>query len=45
MRMIMVNPKLDCEDISENTLDCALYSQICMVNMGFRPTREGLTEK
>ena len=40
MRTIVMNPILDSEDISEDTLDYALYSQICHVNLGFGPTRE-----
>ncbi|TQS80488.1 MAG: hypothetical protein A3205_07065 [Methanomassiliicoccales archaeon Mx-03] len=35
MRTIIVNPKLDTEDISENALDYALYTQVCRVNLGF----------
>ena len=45
MKTIIVNPKLDTEEISENALDYALYSQICMVNMGFGTTREGIAER
>ena len=35
MRTVLVNPKLDNEDIPENALDYALYTQICHVNLGF----------
>ncbi len=45
MKTIIVNPKLDSEDISENAQDYALYSQICMVNTGFGTTREGIAER
>ena len=40
MKTIIVNPKLDTEDISENALDFALYTQICRVNLGFGNNRE-----
>ena len=40
MKTIFINPELDSEDFSENTLDYALYTQICHVNLGFGPTRE-----
>ena len=45
MRTIVMNPALDSEDVSENTPDYSLYSQICHVNLGFRPTREDAAEK
>ena len=35
MKTIIVNPKLDTREISENALDYALYTQICRVNLGF----------
>lgn len=35
MKTIIINPKLDTQNISENTLDYALYTQICRVNLGF----------
>lgn len=40
MKTIIVNPKLDSEDISENALDYALYTQVCRVNLGFDGDRE-----
>lgn len=40
MKTVLMNPKLDTEDSSENALDYALHPQICHVNLGFRPTRE-----
>ena len=40
MKTVLMNPKLDTEDVSENVLDYALYSQICHVNLGFGPTME-----
>ena len=40
MRTIVMNPVLDSEEISEDALDYALYSQICHVSLGFGPTRE-----
>ncbi len=45
MKTIIVNPKLDSEDISENALDFALYTQICHVNIGFNSSREGEAER
>lgn len=39
MKTIIVNPKLDTKDISENAIDYALYSQICHVNLGFGSDR------
>ena len=45
MRTIVMNPALDSEDVSEETLDYALYSQICHVNLGFGPTREDDAER
>ena len=45
MKTVLMNPKLDTEDISENALDYALYSQICHVNLGFGPTREDESER
>ena len=40
-----MNPALDSEDVSEDALDYALYSQICHVNLGFGPTRENDAER
>lgn len=40
MKTIIVNPKLDTEDISENALDYALYTQVCRVNIGFGNNRD-----
>ncbi len=40
MKTIIVNPKLDTEDISENALDFALYTQVCRVNLGFSGDKE-----
>ena len=45
MRTVVMNPALDSEDIPEDTLDYALYSQICHVNLGFGPTRENDAER
>ena len=45
MRTIVMNPALDSEDITEEALDYALYSQICHVNLGFGPTREDDAER
>ena len=45
MRTIVMNPALDLEDVPEEALDYALYSQICHVNLGFGPTREDDAEK
>ena len=45
MRTIVMNQVLDSEDVSEETLDYALYSQISRVNLGFRPTREDDAER
>ena len=45
MRTIVMNPALDSEDITEEALDYALYSQICHVNLGFGPTRENDAER
>ena len=40
-----MNPALDSEDLSEEALDYALYSQICHVSLGFGPTREDDAER
>ena len=45
MRTIIMNPALDSEDVPEEALDYALYSQICHVNLGFGPTRENDAER
>ena len=45
MRTIVMNPTLDSEDISEEALDYALYSQICHVNLGFGPNKDGDDER
>ena len=45
MRTIVMNPALDSEDVSEEALDYALYSQICRVNLGFGPSRDGDEER
>ena len=45
MRTIIMNPALDSEDVSEEALDYAMYSQICHVNLGFGPTRENDAER
>ena len=45
MRTVVMNPALDSEDVSEDALDYALYSQICHVNLGFGPTRENDAER
>ena len=45
MRTIVMNPALDSEDVSEDALDYALYTQICRVNLGFGPNREGESER
>lgn len=40
-----MNPKLDTEDISENALDYALYSQICHTNLVFGTDRSEDAER
>ena len=40
MKTVVMNKALDTEDISENALDYALFTQICHVNIGFGPTRD-----
>ena len=45
MRTIVVNPALDSEDVSEEALDYALYSQICHVSLGFAPSNESHPER
>ena len=45
MKTIAMNSVLDTEDLSENAVDYALYSQICHVNLGFGPTRENDSER
>ena len=45
MRTIVMNSELDSGDISEETLDYALYSQICRVNLGFGPNKDGDSER
>ena len=45
MRTIVMNPALDSENISEEALDYALYTQICHVNLGFGPSRDGDAER
>ena len=45
MRTIVMNPVLDAEEISEDILDYALYTQICRVNLGFGPSRDGDAER
>lgn len=45
MRTNVMNPALDSEDVPEDALDYALYSQICHVNLGFGPTREDDAER
>ena len=45
MKTIVVNPWLDTEDISENALDFALYSQISHTNLGFGTDRTKGAEK
>lgn len=45
MKTIIVNPRLDAEDISENAIDYALYTQICRVNLGFGGDRTGDAER
>ena len=45
MKTIIINQKLDIEDISENTLDYALYTQICRVNLGFNETQKNNAKK
>ena len=39
MKTIIVNPKLDTEDITESALDYALFTQICRVKLGFNSNR------
>lgn len=45
MKTIIVNPKLDTEDITENALDYALYTKICRVNLGFNSTKEEVSAR
>ena len=45
MRTVVMNPALDSENVPEDTLDYALYSQICHVNLGFGPSRDGDGER
>ncbi len=45
MRTIVMNPALDSEDVSEEALDYALYTQICHVNLGFGPSRDRDAER
>lgn len=45
MKTIVMNPVLDSDNISEETLDFALYTQVCHVNLGFGPNKEGDAEK
>ena len=45
MKTTIVNPKFDAEDTTESALDYALYSQICRVNLGFGPSRNGDAER
>ena len=45
MRTIVMNPALDSEDVPEEALDYALYTQICRVNLRFGPTRDDDTER
>ena len=40
MKTVVMNPKLDNEDVEENVLDYALYTQICHTNLRFSPNRE-----
>ena len=41
MRTVVMNPTLDMEGFPENAIDYALYTQICHVNLGFGPSRDG----
>lgn len=45
MRTVVMNPALDSENISEEEIDYALYTQICHVSLGFGPTRENDAER
>ena len=45
MRTVVMNPVLDTDEISEDVLDYALYSQICHVNLRFGPSRDGDAER
>ena len=45
MRTVIMNPALDSEDVPEEVLDYALYTQICRVNLGFGPGRDGDGER
>ena len=40
MKTIIMNPALDSEELSENALDYALYTQVARVGMGFGPGGE-----
>lgn len=45
MKTVLMNPKLDTTEISENALDYALYSQICHTNLGFGTDRSEDAER
>lgn len=45
MRTIVMNLVLDTDGIPEDVLDYALYTQICHVNLGFGPSRDGDGER
>ena len=45
MRTIVMNPVLDTDGIPEDVLDYALYTQICRMNLGFGPSRNGDAER
>ena len=45
MKTIAMNNRLDDNGLSENTIDYALYSQICHVNLGFGATRNDDPER
>lgn len=45
MKTIAMNNRLDDNGLSENTIDYALYSQICHVNLGFGATRDDDPER
>lgn len=45
MRTIVMNPVLDTDGVPEDVLDYALYTQICHVNLGFGPSRDGDAER
>ncbi len=44
MRVVAINDKLDREDMYEDAIDYALYSEICKVNQGYGPFRKSVKD-